>query len=156
MRRKSIVFALVSAAFMLLLLSCGGTPTPLTPEETLTKRAESSSLTTSREDWLELYKYLSLRTREVCKNGEYAVAMVMKIGMVKGLIGLPEDAKLTFPVLRVTVDGDIGRVYSGLKHDGDVIEFGEGQVEDVGERWVYVDGEWWHEEDDWETTCDFL
>jgi hypothetical protein len=38
-----------------------------------------------------------------------------------------------------------------MKHDGDVIEFGE---DDEGAGWVYVDGEWWQEEDDWETTCD--
>ena len=151
MNPKFIVLALISAAFMLLLLSCGGTvSTPLTPEEALTKRAESWSLTTSREDWLGAHKYLSPRTREVCKNGEYAVVMGMGIGMLKGLTGMPEDAKLTFSVLRVTVDGDIGRVYSELKHDGDVIEFGE----DEGAGWVYVDGEWWQEEDDWETTCE--
>ena len=149
MRRKSIVFALVSAAFMLLLLSCGGTP--LTPEEALTKRAESWSLTTSHEDWLEVHNYLSPRTREVCKNADYALVMGMGIGMFKDLMGMPEDAKLTFSVLRVTVDGDIGRVYSELKHDGDVVEFGD----DEGSGWVYVDGEWWYEEDDWETTCEF-
>ena len=70
--------------------------------------------------------------------------------MLKGLMGIPEDEKLTFSVLRVTVDGDIGRVYSEMKHDGDVIEFGEG----VGDGWEYVDGEWWAEEDDWETACE--
>ena len=154
MNSKSIVLALISAAFMLLLLSCGGTP--LTPEEALTKRAESFSLTTTGEDWLESHKYLSPRTREVCKNGEYALVMEMGFSMLTGFMGMPEDAKLTFSVLRVTVDGDIGRVYSETKHDGDVIELGgeddtgEGWVED----WVYVDGEWWLEGDDWETTCD--
>ena len=150
MNSKSIVLALISAAFMLLLLSCGGTP--LTPEEALTKRAESANLTITGEEWLETHKYLSPRTREVCKNGEYAVVLGMGFGMLKGIMGMPEDAKITFSVLRVTVDGDIGRVYSEMKHDGDVIEFGE----DDGEGWVYVDGEWWIEEDDWETTCDLF
>ena len=152
MKLKSIVFALISAAFMLLLLSCGGTvSTPLTPEEALTKRAESFNLTATGEDWMETHKYLSPRTREVCKNGEFAVIAGMTWGMIKGFMGIPEDGKLTFSVLRVTVDGDIGRVYSEMKHDGDVIEFGE----DEGAGWVYVDGEWWQEEDDWETTCEF-
>ena len=138
---------------MLLLLSCGGTvSTPLTPEEALTKRAESFDLTTTGEDWMETHKYLSPRTREVCKNGEFALVMGMGFGMLKGFMGMPEDAKITFSVLRVTVDGDIGRVYSEMKHDGDVIEFGE---DDEGAGWVYVDGEWWQEEDDWETTCEF-
>ena len=150
MNSKSIVLALISAAFMLLLLSCGGTP--LTPEEALTKRAESFNLTTTGEDWMETHKYLSPRTREVCKNGEFALVMGMGFGMLKGFMGMPEDAKITFSVLRVTVDGDIGRVYSEMKHDGDVIEFGE---DDEGSGWVYVDGEWWQEEDDWETTCEF-
>ena len=151
MNSKSIVLALISAAFMLLLLSCGGTP--LTPEEALTKRAESANLTITGEEWLETHKYLSPRTREVCKNGEYAVVLGMAFGMLKGFMGIPEDAKITFSVLRVTVDGDIGRVYSEMKHDGDVIELGE---DDEGAGWVYVDGEWWHEEDDWETTCDLF
>ena len=137
---------------MLLLLSCGGTvSTPLTPEEALTKRAESWSLPTSREDWLEQHKYLSPRTGEVCANADYAVSIGMGFAMLKGFVGIPEDEKLTFSILRVTVDGDIGRVYSEKKHDGEVLEFRE----DEGAGWVYVDGEWWQEEDDWETTCEF-
>ena len=140
---------------LVLMMACGGTPTPLTPEEALTKRAESFNIEISDENWLETHKYLSPRTREVCKNGEYAVAMGMVIGMLKEFTGMPEDAKLTFSVLRVTVDGDIGHVYEEMKHDGDVIEFGEDE-EDVGSDWVYVDGEWWQEEDDWETTCELF
>ena len=88
----------------------------------------------------------------MCKSGEYAVFIGMAMGMLKELMEIPEDGKFTFSLLRVMVDGDIGRVYSEMKHDGDVIEFGE---DDEGAGWVYVDGEWWQEEDDWETTCEF-
>jgi hypothetical protein len=150
MKLKSIVFALIPAAFMLLLLSCGGTP--LTPEEALTKRAESMSLATSNEDWLEVHKYLSPRTREVCKSGEYAVFIGLAMGMLKELMEIPEDGKFTFSLLRVMVDGDIGRVYSEVKLDNeDWLKVEEEDNE--GDGWVYVDGEWWQERDDWETTC---
>ena len=153
MNLKSIAFILISAAFMLLLLSCGGTvSTPLTPEEALTKRAEALDLAGSREEWLKAYKYLSPRSREVCANADYAVYMGMGFAMLKGLMGIPEDEKFTISVLRVTVDGDIGRVYHEIKHDGEVLEFEENE----GEGWVYVDGEWWQEEDDWETTCELF
>jgi len=39
------------------------------------------------------------------------------MGMLKGFMGIPLDEKFTFSVLRVTVDGDIGRVYTETKHD---------------------------------------
>ena len=147
MNLKTLTLLLTPSLFMLLLLSCGGTP--LTSEEALTKRAESWSLATSNEDWMEQYKYLSPRSREVCKSGNYATHIGMEIGIFKRFMSIPEDEKVTFSILHVTVGGDIGRVYPEKKHDGNVIKF-EG---DEGSGWVYVDGEWWQEEYDWETTC---
>ena len=41
----------------------------------------------------------------------------MGLAMLKGFMGIPEDEKLTFSILRVTVDGNIGRVYTEIKHD---------------------------------------
>ena len=69
--------------------------------------------------------------------------------MLKDWMGISEDEKITFSVLRVTVDGDIGRIYTEAKYEDKVLEFGE----DEGQGAVYVDGEWWVEEDDWENTC---
>ena len=147
MNLKSIVFALISAAFMLLLLSCGGTP--LTPEEALTKRAEASVIEWNRGNWLEVYKYSSQRSREGCTNGEFAAAASGSMAMGRAFLGIPEDAKLTFAIERVTVDGDVGHVYSsGLLRDGEPIEMGDDSDEGEGALWVYVDGEWWSEVED--------
>ena len=123
MNLKSIVFALIPAVFILLLLGCGGTP--LTPEKALMKRAEAHAEETSDNNWLETYKYLSPRAREVCSNGEWAASYGMGMVMLRGFMGIPEDAKVTLSVNRVTVDGDVGRAFGELRSDGDVIDMGE-------------------------------
>ena len=148
MNLKSIVFALISAVLILLLLGCGGTP--LTPEASLMKRAQAEADEASNSNWLENYKYLSPRAREVCSNGEWAVSSGMGMMLLREFLGIPEDAKLTFTVNRVTVDGDVGLAFDELRSDGDVIDMGEANE---GGRWVHVDGEWWAEDDDWEDGC---
>jgi len=138
-----------------IVMACGGTP--LTPEEALTKRAESFNLEVDNENWLEAHKYLSPRAREVCKNGDFAFALEIGYRMLKGFIGIPEDEKFTSSILDVTVDGDIGFVYSELKHDGDVIKSSlGGDAGQAGRRWVYVDGEWWEgaDRDVWASICE--
>ena len=153
MRKVSVALGLVLLA--LSLSACGGTPTPLTPEEALTKRAEAAQVEWNRGDWLEHHKYFSPRSREMCTNGEYAASVAATILMVKWSLGIPEDAKLTNNIGRVTVDGDVGRVYAGgpLLRDGEPIEMGDDWDEGEGALWVYVDGEWWEEPDDMEETC---
>ena len=64
----------------------------------------------------------------------------------------PIRARLDYRVFRLRgepLHSVVHRVYAGLKHGDEGIEFGE----DDGGGWVYVNGEWWQEEDDWETTC---
>ena len=160
MRKVSVALGLVLLA--LSLSACGGTPTPLTPEEALTKRAEAAQVEWNRGDWLEHHKYFSPRSREMCTNGEYAASAAATLLMIKWIFGIPEDAKLTINIGRVTVDGDVGRVYAcgPLLRDGEPIEMGVANARnsddsDEGEvgRWVYVDGEWWEEPDDMEETC---
>ena len=153
--RHTAVLVLGCLLVAVALAACGGgAPTPLIPEEELTKRAQASIVEFNRGDWMELYKYQSPRSREVCTNADFAATNALGMAMSRGFFGIPEDVKLTMSIKRVTVDGDVGHVKNDLLRDGELIEFGEGWDEGEGERWIYVDGEWWSEEEDPGSNCD--
>ena len=153
--RHTAVLVLGCMLLAVVLGACGGgAPTPLTPEEELTKRAQASIVEFNRGDWMELYKYQSPRSREVCTNAAFAATNALGMAMSRGFFGIPKDVKLTMSIKRVTVDGDVGHVKNDLLRDGELIEFGEGWDEGEGERWIYVDGEWWSEEEDLGSVCD--
>ena len=48
MRHKTLL--VLGFVLLVLVMACGGTPTPLTPEEALTKRAEASKVEFNRGD----------------------------------------------------------------------------------------------------------
>ena len=54
--------------------------------------------------------------------------------LFRGILGIPEDAKLTINIEGVTVDGDVGYGHSDLFRDGEVIDFGERVDECEGGR----------------------
>jgi hypothetical protein len=56
------------------------------------------------------------------------------MAMLRGFLGIPEDAKITFAIEGVTVDGDVGHVKEKMLRDGELIEFGEGWDEGEGKR----------------------
>ena len=51
----------------------------------------------------------------------------------------------------VAVDGDVGAVDGTLRLGGEIVDFGE---EDAEESWIFLDGEWWQEDSDWEEVDD--
>ena len=66
-------------------------------------------------------------------------------------MGIDEDSQIEVRVASVEVSGMQGRVTSDLFVDGESLEFDENS--DDGQRWVFVDGQWWQEDEDWEKGC---
>ncbi|MCH8205642.1 MAG: hypothetical protein IH956_01400 [Chloroflexi bacterium] len=135
--------------FAMLLMACEGSAQ--TQEEALTQRAEAFAKVMGKGDWLGAHKFFSPRYREICASGQFAISTGLSMNFLKGFLGIAEGEQLTFSVTSVTVDGDEGRVFSDIHRNGELIDFGG---EDEGGRWVYVAGEWWSEDEDWEDGCD--
>ena len=106
-------------------------------------------------NWLAIYKYNSPRYRETCKSGDYLAQMGSAMLLLHTFMGIPEDAKIEVRLDKVviTVESE-GRVHSSLLVDGELLEFSEDENE--GERWVFLDGQWWREPEDWREGCPSL
>ena len=99
-----------------------------------------------------MYKYNSPRYRETCKSGDYLAWNSQGMLILHTFMGIPEDAKIEVRLDKVviTVESE-GRVHSSLLVDGELLEFSED--ENTGERWVFLDGQWWAEPEDWREAC---
>ena len=74
MRQKAVL--VLGLVLLVLAVACaGGPPKPVTPLEALSQRAQAVALERSNGAWLEAYKYLSPRSREVCATGDFAASM---------------------------------------------------------------------------------
>jgi len=119
-------------------------------EEALLARAQEAHQAWG--NWLAIYKYNSPRYRETCKSGDYVVKVGSAMLLLHTFMGIPEDAKIEVRLDKVviTVESE-GRVHSSLLVDGELLEFSED--ENTGERWVFLDGQWWAEPEDWREAC---
>ena len=70
----------------------------------------------------------------MCTNADFAATGALGMAMLRAFLGIPEDAKITFAIEGVTVDGDVGHVKEKMLRDGELIEFGEGWDEGEGKR----------------------
>ena len=106
-------------------------------------------------NWLAIYKYNSPRYRETCKSGDYVVKVGSAMLLLHTFMGIPEDAKIELRLDKVviTVESE-GRVHGSLLVDGELLEFSDDESE--GERWVFLDGQWWAEPEDWREGCPSL
>lgn len=147
LRRCPLLILLVG----LLVAGCGPTTTTVASEEGLRKRAEDSSKAVVEKKWLQVYQFESPRFREICKSVDYAVTI--QVGLAAGgvLFGFTPESKWELKITHVTVDGEEGRVFADMLIDGIPFETGG---ESSGDRWVFVDSQWWHEDTDWEKGCD--
>ena len=103
-------------------------------------------------NWWAMYKYNSPRYRDTCKSGDYLAQMGSAMLLLHTFMGIPEDAKIEVRLDKVviTVESE-GRVHGSLLVDGELLEFSEDENE--GERWVFLDGQWWAEPEDWQEGC---
>ena len=144
---------LISALVMLcvVLVGCSGSSKEGQPTEaSLRLRAERFGDLVGNGKWLDVYRYHSPRFREVSASGQFAVGMGMSMVVVRGFLGIEENEPLTFKVTDVTATGDKGIVKGDLIYKGEPVEFGE---DTEGDSWVFVVGQWWYEEANWQEGC---
>ena len=122
-------------------------------EEALLARAQEAHQAWG--NWLAIYKYNSPRYRETCKSGDYVAKVGSAMLLLHTFMGIPEDAKIELRLDKVviTVESE-GRVHSSLLVDGELLEFSDD--ENTGARWVFLDGQWWSEPEDWREGCPLL
>ena len=144
--------------------------------EALRSRADEATLALNEDRWLDLYEFKSPRSVrprlpyglpavQLCTQEQFIFDTGTRIAKIRALAGLYRDEKLTWEIVDVkTKEGDdsvrhgdrIGVVRLDIYHEGKLVtdEFHDyrGEVEE-GERWVYIDGEWWMEPENWVERC---
>ena len=144
--------------------------------EALRSRADDATLALNEDRWLDLYEFKSPRSVrprlpyglpavQLCTQEQFIFDTGTRIAKIRALAGLYRDEKLTWEIVDVkTKEGDdsvrhgdrIGVVRLNIYHEGKLVtdEFHDyrGEVEE-GERWVYIDGEWWVEPENWDEGC---
>jgi len=118
------------------------------PDPEATAGTEAALLARAKEqyqawgNWWAMYKYESPRSRETCKSGDYLAQMGSGMLILHTFMGIPEDAKIEVRLDKVviTVESE-GRVHGSLLVDGELLEFSDDENE--GERWVFLDRQWW-------------
>ena len=144
--------------------------------EALRSRADEATLALNEDRWLDLYEFKSPRSVrprlpyglpavQLCTQEQFIFDTGTRIAKIRALAGLYRDEKLTWEIVDVkTKEGDdsvrhgdrIGVVRLDIYYEGKLVtdEFHDyrGEVEE-GERWVYIDGEWWVEPENWDEGC---
>ena len=153
MRRMTgyAAFATMTVAVLLAAVGCGGDGAPVDPEAALQQRAEAFALAQSGEKWLEVYDFLSPRAKDTCGSGEFAITMGVSMALLRGFMSIDEDESFVLHVSRVSVEDNSGRVWGDLMYRGNPVEFGEEEV--TGVAWVFADGEWWNDAEEWQDGC---
>lgn len=122
-----------------------------TPEEKLRLRAQEAFKTLDDGKWLEFYRFTSSRFRAICEPSDYRAQMTTAMTVMRAFLGIDERAQILWQVRDVKTSGEEGWVFSDLLHNGVPLEFGK--ASDEGDRWVWLDGEWWYEEENWQDGC---
>ena len=174
---SAIPVLIVALTFVLAGCGSGEDPT-LLPEESgppptlegLRARATVATLTLNEDRWLDFYEFKSPRSVrprlpyglpavQLCTEEQFIFDMGTRIAKLRALAGFYRQEKLTWEVVDVTVKEDqdrVGVVRLDIYHEGKIVtdEFHDylGEVEE-GARWVYIDGEWWFEPENWDEGC---
>ncbi|MDE2716603.1 MAG: hypothetical protein OXI33_06250, partial [Chloroflexota bacterium] len=179
MNSPANAFLVLLGALTLLLAACGtGEDPTLLPEQTgpapsleaLRSRATEATLALNEDRWLDFYEFKSPRSVrprlpyglpavQLCTQEQFTFDTGTRLAKIRALAGLYRDEKLTWEIADVTTKEDrdrIGVVRLDIFHQGKLVtdEFHDyrGEVEE-GERWVYIDGEWWVEPENWDEGC---
>ncbi len=139
---------------------------PPTIEE-LQARAAAATQTLNEGQWLDFYEFKSPRSvaprlpyalplAQLCTETQFIFDVGTKIAKLRALGGLEGDEPLTWKITDVSHDKRFGVVVLDIYHNDQLItdEFHDylGEVDD-GARWVYIEGEWWVEPEDWNKGC---
>ena len=166
-------------ALTLVLAACGtGEDPTLLPEQTgpapsleaLRSRANEATLALNESRWLDLYEFKSPRSVrpripyglpavQLCTQEQFIFDTGTRNAKIRALAGLYRDEKLTWEIVDVTTKEDqdrVGVVRLDIYHEGKLVtdEFHDYRGEEQeGERWVYIEGEWWVEPENWDEGC---
>ena len=119
-------------------------------EAALRERAESHAKAYTDANWPDAYDHMSPRFRQICDSVQFGIQRATGMFMFASLYGL-DERNLGFSVERVSVDDEVGLVYGGFLYEGQPALLAE--QGDVGQRWVFVDGNWWQESEGWASGC---
>ena len=144
--------------------------------EGLRARATEATLALNENRWIDLYEFKSPRSVrpripyglpavQLCTQEQFIFDMGSKVARIRALAGLYRQERLTWEIVDVTTKKDDATVRNGdrvgvvrldIYHEGKLVtdQFHDylGEVEE-GARWVYSDGEWWIEPEDWDEGC---
>lgn len=179
--RWSVLLAAV--AVVLIACGVGEDPTLLPEDtgppptlEGLRARATEATLALNENRWIDLYEFKSPRSVrpripyglpavQLCTQEQFIFDMGSKVARIRALAGLYRQERLTWEIVDVTTKKDDATVRNGdrvgvvrldIYHEGKLVtdQFHDylGEVEE-GARWVYSDGEWWIEPEDWDEGC---
>ena len=135
------------------IIAPSATPSLAAPTETpseaefLRARALASILVFNEQDYSAYYEYMSPRFKGICSRAGFVEEAERELATFEEFLG---DAELTFEITAVEVSGTEGRVFAQLYIGG---ELWVPPVENEGEPWVMMNGEWWLEGEDWEEGC---
>lgn len=125
--------------------------------ERLRERAQGMAEALNSGDWSRVYEYSSSRSKAVCGEAEFVEGL--KLGMEAVRWEIWEGAFMTFSVADVydTAEafdrGEKGEEGTA-KLDWSYMSVPLGADPYVtGSRWVWQDGEWWREEENWDAGC---
>ena len=128
------------------LLACSSTDSGPT-EEGLRERAEAFATAASNGKWIEAHRFYTPDFQERCPSGEFAIVLGTGMTYLREMMGIDEDEELEYHVTAVTADGLNGLVTAEMLYNDEPLNFGGSEGLDP-EPWVFIDGEWWHVEDE--------
>lgn len=179
--RWSVLLAAV--AVVLIACGVGEDPTLLPEDtgppptlEGLRTRATEATTALNENRWIDLYEFKSPRSVrpripyglpavQLCTQEQFIFDMGNKVARIRALAGLYRQERITWEIVDVMTKKDDATVRNGdrvgvvrldIYHEGKLVtdQFHDylGEVEE-GARWVYSDGEWWIEPEDWDEGC---
>ena len=124
-------------------------------KEELQIRASEAYVEVGAEEWSNYYDYQSPRLRrkrwpyglelaQPCSPQKFAVEMDVQMAKLKDVLGVNEGDLLTLRVNSVIINGIRGVVHLDILYEGELVSFGD---ETTGEDWIFLDGQWWREDD---------
>ncbi|MBM3935085.1 MAG: hypothetical protein FJ319_12435 [SAR202 cluster bacterium] len=167
--------AIASLLIVLLSVSCGsgaeepGTNAPvhIGSRDELIARAAEATEKLNTDKWLEFYEFKSPRSVEprfpyglpgvqLCTPDQFIYDTSERLAKLKFANGLDETDRVQWSVVDATIDKNIGLVTMSVQNSGQPMAidkkdyFGEN---DTGVRWIYLDNNWWQEDEDWLEGC---
>ena len=145
---------LSAVAAILLTSACGGGETAsVGPKAALQWRAEAALAALSDERWLDFHRYYSPLFRKKCPAGEFVKQASYSLEVLRGQKGVEKGEKLEFRLVDVALNGTKGMVEIELFYQGTPHFFGGEHVYHDPDRWVFIDGQWWTDEEASDEGC---